>query len=66
MVERPVGKRPRVRPERIWDDNIKRIFKECGGETWTEFLCPRIGTGAGVCQWGDEPSGSIKYGEVFD
>jgi len=47
LVVRPVGKRQRVRPKRRWEDNIKRIFKEWGGETWNEYLLLRIGTGGG-------------------
>jgi hypothetical protein len=33
---------------------------------WTGFIGLRIGTGGGSCEHGDEPSGSIKYGEFFD
>ena len=33
---------------------------------WTGSIWLRIGTGGGTCECGNEPSGSIKYGEFLD
>ena len=33
---------------------------------WTGLSWFRIGTGGGTCECGNEPSGSIKYGEFLD
>jgi hypothetical protein len=33
---------------------------------WIGFIWLRIGTGGEFCEHGDEPSGSIKYGEFLD
>jgi hypothetical protein len=33
---------------------------------WTGLIWLRIGTGVGTCECGDEPSGSIKCGEILD
>jgi len=38
LVGKPEGKRPRGRPRRRWEDNIKMDLKEvgCGGMNWIE------------------------------
>jgi hypothetical protein len=33
---------------------------------WTGSFWPRIGKVAGSCEYGDEPSGSIKCGEFLE
>ena len=33
---------------------------------WTGSSWLRIGTVSGTCEYGNEPSGSIKYGKFFD
>ena len=33
---------------------------------WTGLGWPRIGTGGGRCECGNEPSGSLKCGEFLD
>ena len=33
---------------------------------WTGLVWPRIGQVADACQYGNEPSGSIKCGEFLD
>jgi len=33
---------------------------------WTGLGWPRIETGGGSCKCGNEPSGSVKYGEFLD
>jgi len=45
---------------------LRRIFRKWDGEAWTEFVWFRIGTSGGLCECGNEPSGSIKCGEFLD
>jgi len=44
-VGKPEGKRPRGRPTRRWNDNIKMDFEEVGWEAWNGLIWFRIGTG---------------------
>jgi hypothetical protein len=39
LVRRPEGRRPRGRPRRRWEDNIKMDLQEvgCGGMDWIEL-----------------------------
>ena len=39
------GKRPRGRPRRRWEDDIKMDLKDMGGEVRTGLQWLRIGTG---------------------
>jgi hypothetical protein len=41
---------------------LKSILKAKGERMWAASRRPRIGTVAGSCQHGNEPSGSIKGG----
>jgi hypothetical protein len=43
LVERPEGKRPLVRPEIGWENNIKWIFKTGGGMDWIDLAQERDG-----------------------
>jgi hypothetical protein len=56
-VVKPEGKRPLGRSRRVWEDNIKMDLQEvgCGGVDWIEL--PQV---VGTCEYGNEPSGSIK------
>jgi len=63
-VGKPEGKRPLGRPRRRWLDNIRTDVQEVG--IWTGLGWPRIGTGGGGFECGNEPSGSVKCGEFFD
>jgi hypothetical protein len=45
---------------------LKWILKEWDREAWTVSIWLRIATGRGSCECGNEPSGSIKYGEFLD
>jgi hypothetical protein len=36
------------------------------GGAWTGSILLRTGTGGGCCEYGDEPSGSIKCGEFLE
>ena len=62
---KPEGKRPLRRPRR-WEDNIKMDLQEVGCGLWAGSSWLRIGTVAGTCDCGNEPSGSIKCGEFLD
>jgi hypothetical protein len=44
---------------------LKWIFKKWNG-AWTGLTWVRIGQVAGSCECGNEPPGSIKYGEFLD
>jgi len=61
------GMRPLGRPRRRWEDNIKMHLQEvgCGGVDWIELAQDR-GQVAGICECGNELSGSIKCGEFLD
>jgi hypothetical protein len=43
LVRKPEEKRPRGRPRRRWEDNIKMDLQEvgCGGIDWTELAQDR-------------------------
>ena len=43
----PEGKRPRRRPRRRWEDDIKMDLLEVGYGVWTGSSWLRIGTGGG-------------------
>jgi hypothetical protein len=61
-VERPFG-RPRLK----WQDNIKVDLQEVGCVgVWTGWIWFRMGTGGGLCECGNEPSGSMKCGEFLN
>jgi hypothetical protein len=60
LVEKTEGKRPLRKLKRRWENNIKMDFQEGGGGL-TGLIWLEIGTGRG-----NEPSGSIKYGEFLD
>ncbi|KAJ4427740.1 hypothetical protein ANN_25393 [Periplaneta americana] len=56
LVGRPEGKRPLGRPRRRWEDNIKMDLREVGYDDrdWINLAL------AGLCEGGNEPSGSLK------
>jgi hypothetical protein len=45
---------------------LKWIFKRWDGEAWVELIWLRIRQVVGACEFGYEPSGSIKFGEFLD
>jgi hypothetical protein len=55
---RPLG-RPRCR----WEDNIRMDLRELGwgGMDWID-----LGPVEGPCEYGNEPSGSIKCWEILE
>jgi hypothetical protein len=54
LVGEPEGKRPLGRPWLRWEDNIKMDLQEVGCGV------------AGICEYGNELSCSIKFGEFFE
>jgi hypothetical protein len=66
LVGKPVGKRPLGRSRRKCVDNIKMGLQEVGWGEWTGLIWLRIGQMVWLCECGNEPSGSIKCGEVLD
>ena len=47
LVGKPEGKRPRGRPRRRWEDNIKMDLQEVKCGVWDGLSWFRIGTGGG-------------------
>jgi hypothetical protein len=41
-------------------------LREVGWGAWTGLIWLGLGTGGGSCEYGDEPSGSIKCGEFLE
>jgi hypothetical protein len=65
LVGKPEGKRPLERPRRRWVDDIKMDLREKGWDGVTGSNWLRIGTSGGLCEHGDEPSGSLKLLGIF-
>ena len=67
LVGKPEGKRPLGKPRRRWEDNIKMDLQEMGRGLWgLDGVGSGLGQVAGTCEYGDEPSGSVKCGEFLD
>jgi hypothetical protein len=65
LVGKPEGRRPLERPRRSWEDTIKMDLREVGwGGHGLDPSGSEKGQVAGSCEYGDEPSGSIKCEEV--
>jgi hypothetical protein len=64
LVGKPEGRRPLGRLKRRWEDNIKLDLQEvgCGGVDWIDVALDGDKV-AGICDCGNEPSGSVKCGE---
>jgi hypothetical protein len=65
LVGKPEGKRLLGRPRRRWEDTVKMDLMEIGLGEWIGFMWRRVGTVAGSCEHGNEPSGSRKYGKFL-
>jgi hypothetical protein len=67
LVGKSEGKRPLGRPRRGLEDPIKMDVQDvgCGGIDWIEMGQGR-GRMAGTFECGNESSGSIKCGELFN
>jgi len=68
FVGKPEGKRLLGRLRHSWEDNIKMDLKRvgCGGMDWIELAQDRDRWRLVICEFGNEPSGSIKCGEFLD
>ena len=67
LVGKPEGKKPLGRARSRWEDNIKMAVQEVGwgrGTGWLVLDQDRVV--AGPCTCGKEPSGLIKFEELFD
>ena len=64
---KPEAKGPLGRPRRRREEKIKMGLQEVGrgGVDWIDLDRDR-GKVAGICECGNEPSGSIKCGEFLD
>jgi hypothetical protein len=65
LVGKTEGKRQLGRPRRRWEDNMEMDFQEVICGAWTVSSRLRIGTVAGTCECGNEPSGSIRCEEFL-
>jgi len=45
---------------------LRWIINKWDVGVWTGLIWFKIGTDAGTCEYGNEPSGSIKCGEFLD
>jgi len=59
LVGRPEGKRLLGIPRCKWENNINMCLQEVGWKALTGLIWLRIERGAGSCDCGNEPSGSI-------
>jgi hypothetical protein len=58
LVGKPERKRPHGRLRRRWEDEIIMNLREIGWGGVSGFSWLRIRAGVGLCEYGDEPSGS--------
>jgi hypothetical protein len=67
LVGKPEGRRPLGRPRRRWLDNIRMGLVEMGGGDvdWIGLAQDR-GRWRALCEFGIEPSGSIKCWETIE
>ena len=66
LVGKPEGRRTLGRLRYRWEENIKLIFEKWnGGTNWIELAQGRE-RWRGLCECGNESSGSVKCGEFLD
>jgi len=67
LVGKPEGRRPLGRRKRRWEDHIKLDPQEvgCGDMDWIYVVQDGYKV-AGTCDCGNEPSGSVKCGELAE
>jgi hypothetical protein len=63
LVEKLEGKRPLGKPRRRWVDNIKRDLGEVG---WGDVDWIGLAKVESSCEFGIEPSGSMKCWETIE
>ena len=67
LVGKPDGRRLLGRPRRRWENNMKIDLQEVGcGGYGLDRAGSREGQVAGIFECGNEPSGSMKFGEFID
>jgi len=66
LVGKPEEKTPLGRPRRRWGIILGWISRRWDVGIWTGLGWPRIGTGGGRLECGNELSGSVKCGEFLD
>jgi hypothetical protein len=67
LVGEPEGKRPLERPRRRWVDNIRMDLEEVGwGDVDWIGLAKDRGQVESSCEFGIEPSGSMKCWETIE
>jgi hypothetical protein len=57
LVGKPEGKRPLGRPRRRWEDGVKVDLREMVWGCGVDSPGSGLGSLAGCCECGDEPSG---------
>jgi hypothetical protein len=65
LVGKPVGRRPLGRPRFIWEDNIKIDLREVVWGNRLDRSGAEYGQVADSCEYGDEPSDSVKCGKFL-
>jgi hypothetical protein len=58
LVGKSGGKRPLGRPRHKWESGIRMDLRAISWDVWSGFNWHMIGTGGGLCDYGNEPSGS--------
>jgi hypothetical protein len=65
LVVKPEAKRSLGRPRCRWEDSVWMDLREIGWECM-DSSSSGYGPVAGCCEYGNEPSGSIKGGQYLD
>jgi hypothetical protein len=67
LVGKPEGKKTLGRPKHRWEGNIKMDMKEIGWVSmdWI-YLVQDRGQMVDCCEYGNECTGSVVYGEFLD
>jgi hypothetical protein len=66
LVRKPEGKRPLRRLWHRWEDNNRMDLKKTSWEVVDWIYLAQDRSMARICEYGNEPSCSIKYGEFLD
>jgi hypothetical protein len=66
LMGKHVGKRPAGSPKHIWEDNTKMDLNGINVGLRLDSCGSGQGQVAGSCEQGNEPSGSVKYGEFHN
>ena len=66
LVGKPERRRPLERPRLRWEDNIEKDFREVRWGQELDRSSSGYGQVAGCCEYGNEPSDSVKCGEFLE